>query len=160
MGVGQRNHQVGDILLVPFCGPGELLDDAAIAIARVKVHARVNVRRIAAQDGIDLADGLKKRHPILGGQRAQAGDAIGHHRFVAVAVAVARLARDGWQFVVRANLDVGQPGERLRQALQDGLAQHEGQSPQFARGQRSDILVSELSSAALHPDQPGRWRAQ
>ncbi|MGH8171629.1 MAG: hypothetical protein ACREPX_00685, partial [Rhodanobacteraceae bacterium] len=48
-----RDSEVRNLDLREMRGATELLDNVAIRIARRKIHARVNVRRISAQDLLD-----------------------------------------------------------------------------------------------------------
>ena len=63
--------------LRPVAAGGQLLDDLAVAVTRVEVHARVDARRILAQDPLGLADLFEEGVPVGGLERAQAADARG-----------------------------------------------------------------------------------
>ena len=73
----QFNCRAGDGLFVVAGRASKALDHLAIAIARFAIHARIDLRRIAAQDVFHPADAFKKDLPILGRQDSQADDAMG-----------------------------------------------------------------------------------
>ena len=63
--------------LRPVAASGQLLDDLAVAVTRVEVHAGVDARGILAQDSLGLADLFEERVPVGGLEGAQAPDAGG-----------------------------------------------------------------------------------
>ena len=68
-----------DVVLRNVRAPRQVLDDVAIAVARLKRHRRVDAARIAAQLGFGEAGGLDELRPVDAPDGAKARDAVRHH---------------------------------------------------------------------------------
>ena len=78
-GTGGVDRGGCDFLFRHPAAPGEPLYRVAIVIARAERHRRVHTGRIAAQDGFGETRLLDEIAPVDVADRAEAGDAVGHH---------------------------------------------------------------------------------
>ena len=62
---GEVDGLLGDGLFRFSGGPSQVLDDLPVAIARLEVHPGVDLRRVLAQDVLDMADILEDILPIF-----------------------------------------------------------------------------------------------
>ncbi len=83
VGEGEVDRLLGNDLLGDFGGPCHVLDDLAIPVARLEVHAGIDLGRVLAQDLLDPADVLEDGLPIFDVYGAQVEDAGGDNRQVA-----------------------------------------------------------------------------
>ncbi|MCE9572901.1 MAG: hypothetical protein K8W52_07070, partial [Deltaproteobacteria bacterium] len=70
----ERDRQRRDVGLVLAGVPGQRLDRAPVPVAAREVHARVDLRRIGAQDRLDAAGRADERLPVEHVEHAQRAD--------------------------------------------------------------------------------------
>ncbi len=114
-------------LLIPTRRPSQLLDDFAVAIARVKVHGGIDICRITTQDVLHPADVFKEGFPVLDRQSAQAEDTIGDNSLFCQFLRRGRC--DGEDFSAVGCLQSCDVRDSLSQVLQESDAQHGRQGP-------------------------------
>ena len=73
---GQLDRSPGHLDLVGFRSPGNHLDRPAVAVAGGKILARINPRRVLAENGLHMAGLLEKRIPVDGREETQAEHAV------------------------------------------------------------------------------------